>query len=130
MDHKALQAMLTKGLDKQGWYWCHAIKLKGQNGQWLTGIRGTLVAGFPDVLALRAGYVLVIECKVPPDKPSPAQLETLTNFASAGALAWVVRPADDREALARWIAHPDSAPNVYGFTPLESSTSLQPKETP
>jgi hypothetical protein len=115
LTHKAYQQTITEALDDEGWWWIHGIRLQGRDRRWLTGVQGTKPDGWPDLLALRPGWALAIEVKIPPDKPTPSQLEWLERLLEAGCLAWVLRPRDDQQAVANWLARPHQAPERFGW---------------
>lgn len=56
--------------------------------------------GWPDLVCLKAGKILIYECKTEKGKPTPHQLECLALLQAAGIPARVVRPSDMDEVLA------------------------------
>lgn len=72
------------------------INLAKQNG-WLvyhTWNSRKSAAGFPDLVLLRNGVLIVAELKVGANTVSPAQQQWLDAFAAAGIAALVWRPED------------------------------------
>ncbi len=51
-------------------------------------------AGFPDLLLIRKGVLLVFELKVGNNQTSPAQAAWLAAFRAVGIPATVIRPRD------------------------------------
>jgi hypothetical protein len=111
---RQFQSAIERALEREGYRFMHVRTTKTPDGRWLTG---TSSPGFPDVLALRPGWVLAIEVKARTGKVTPVQIAWLTAFRDAGALAWVTRPTDDLLMLARWIAAPETAPETFGWVP-------------
>lgn len=83
-------------------------------GKWLT----PATKGFPDLLALRGGHLLVVELKKDSEYPKPAQRVWLELFHLVpGALVWVSRPSDPWPDLTRWLQRPGEAPRLWGWEP-------------
>ena len=76
-----------------GWLIWHPLPALFRDGQWRTATQGT--PGFPDLIALRAGHLVVAELKTQrAPRPSPAQRKWLAEFAAAGISTYVWRPED------------------------------------
>jgi hypothetical protein len=76
---------------------------KGNTIAWRTAVQGD-GKGFPDLVLLRDGVLLVAELKVGNNKLSPSQAAWLAAFRAAGVAASVWRPGDwslIEQALAR-----------------------------
>ena len=95
---KELQNRLTQTATICGWLWIHHYDSR----------RSTI--GFPDLVMVRDGQMLVIECKRGPaeqramakSEEGRAQLAWIAEMDRVpGCLAWVVSPENEGEALAR-----------------------------
>src|SRR5262249_33147361 len=75
-----------------GWRVAHFRPARTVRGWW-TAVQGDGV-GFPDLVLVRGGTVLVAELKVGNNRLSPPQRAWLAAFAAAGIPAHVWRPAD------------------------------------
>src|SRR5438874_2184448 len=73
-----------------GWRTAHFRPGRTKTG-WRTAVQGDGV-GFPDVLLLRGGSILVAELKVGSRKTTPAQNRWLQAFYAAGVTAVIWRP--------------------------------------
>lgn len=82
----------VKDLAKRaGWLENHTYRSK-INGAWRTTTTGI---GFPDHLFVKQGRLVVLELKMPGNKPTPQQVEWIELFDSVpGCVARVVWPAD------------------------------------
>lgn len=64
-------------------------------------------AGHPDVFACHGGRMVLVEMKVPGDKPTALQMQRLINWRAAGAaVCWAYEVEHVRELLARTAADP------------------------
>lgn len=126
-DEKHWQRTVEEAVEQTGWTWMHVppsrVVQKGNaRGKWAT----TAPRGFPDVLALRAGHLLVIEAKVPGRYPKPHQRLWLEQARLVPcSRVWVSRPSDEWEELVRWLRHPQEAPAIYGWTPRGVEDALR-----
>ena len=82
----------------EGWT-CFSIRktgMMGSDGKW----RGMADAGFPDVIACRAGKLLALELKSETGRASPEQTEWLALLAAVpGVTARLARPRDAAELM-------------------------------
>lgn len=109
------QKILVAGLTEQGWVTNHVQRGRTSQGAWVTP---TTSAGWPDLLAIRDGWLLAIEVKGPRTPVEVDQIAWLLLFAELPtARAWVLRPTDDWKLTARWIQRPWDAPATHGFNP-------------
>lgn len=94
-DEESLLSTITEALTDTGWTWQHIRRSD------LAIVQGT--PGFPDVLAIRAGVLLAIECKTETGRPTDDQVRWLQSFGSIAGYhthAMIVRPTDLDELLA------------------------------
>lgn len=129
LSEKQFQDVIRQALRREGWLHNHIYRTKTAKGAWRTS---TTAVGFPDLLAIRPGHVLAIEMKSNVGKVEADQLVWLEGFLEAGALAWVCRPRDDWQLLARWISRPGIAPRFYGWQPSAAALTalaLGPQST-
>lgn len=70
-----------------------AARLSGWHPYWTWNSQHS-PAGWPDLVLLKDGRILVYECKTDKGKPTPYQLECLALLQAAGIPARIVRPAD------------------------------------
>jgi hypothetical protein len=60
---------------------------------------------------------VAVEIKSIGDKPTPAQLQWLATFAALPCgRAWVLTPRVNLERVEEWIANPETAPAIYGWS--------------
>ena len=117
------QKILMETLAIFHWDAMHVFPLRTKHG-WRTP---TTSKGFPDILALRQSFVLAIEVKgfSADGRPTPfqeGQIEWLERFAAIPTgRAWVLRPTDDFDQIARWLATPSTAPQIFGWSPSDLS---------
>jgi hypothetical protein len=86
----------------RGWRSAHFRPGLTKGGQWRTAVQGH-GKGFPDLVLVKPGRVVVAELKVGRNAPTPEQREWLAAFAAAGVPAFVWTPgqwADIERALA------------------------------
>lgn len=109
---RAFQQTIVELLEATGWESCHTYPLQTKHG-WRTG---TTAKGWPDLVALRGEFIVAIEVKSDTGKATPEQLAWLGRFAALGCgRAWLVGPALPFQTLARWLQHPQLAPETYGL---------------
>jgi len=72
--------------ESQGWLVYHVANVKGQ-------LRCKSSVGFPDLLLLK-DKIVIWECKIPPNKLSPAQKVWTDRFAEVGVETKVITPED------------------------------------
>lgn len=75
-----------------GWRTAHFRPGLTRRGRWVTAVQGDGV-GFPDVLAVRRGVLVVAELKVGRNTPTAEQEDWLAAFRAAGVNAYVWTPA-------------------------------------
>lgn len=113
MTERDLQRKLVEMLKQFAWSYCHTRPIQDVDGRWVTS---TTAKGWPDLICLRAEFVVAIEVKGVRTKFRPGQVEWLRRFAAVGGgRAWCVRPADDLNDVARWLAFPRTSPKLYGL---------------
>lgn len=92
MNHTELQSDVVTLCSYTGWSHLHVRRSIGRGKKWVTS---TNVVGWPDLLLWsmrQPGRHLAVELKVPPDKLSDDQHETLNELAAAGFECYVVVP--------------------------------------
>lgn len=77
---------------RAGWRVVHFRPAMTRRGDWVTRMDGH--PGFPDVIAIRRGRMLVAELKVGYNKVTADQQRWLDEFRQTGAATYVWRPAD------------------------------------
>ena len=114
MSEADVQGPVVDALRACGWRWVHFRPAQTQGGRWMTPYTGD--DGFPDIVALKNGRLLVLEIKGArgAKKPGPnvrslgaiekrlryeAQELWLEEFALAGAYAVFVTPGNLDEVL-------------------------------
>lgn len=93
-DEESLLQAITDALSLTGWTWQHIRRSD------LAIVQGT--AGFPDLIAIRDGTLLAIECKTETGRPTYEQVLWLRSFRSIAGFrtyALIVRPTDLDELL-------------------------------
>ena len=89
--HEIMEAVSARGCDV---FRVNVGKVRLQDGRWFdTG----LPKGHPDLYGFihPTGRVFYIECKVPPNKPTPEQLNFIQHAKNSGALACVAYCVED-----------------------------------
>jgi hypothetical protein len=76
-----------------GWRRIHLRPAVNRRGNWSTPVQGD-GEGFPDLLLLRRGRLIVAELKVPGNNTTPEQEAWLAAFREAQAGVYTWRPAD------------------------------------
>lgn len=91
-DERAFQDKVEDLAREAGWMIQHTYRGKTGKGAWRTNA----TPGFPDLLLLRTGRLVVLELKMPGNHPSDAQNEWVATFQSVGGNveAYVVWPRD------------------------------------
>ena len=112
LTEKQFQHTITEGLTYCGWAYNHVFRSQMKDGRWRTT---TTAKGFPDLQAVKPGFILVIEVKADKGRFEPGQEKWLAMFHDAGALSWCLRPRDSWEDIASWIQHPERAPSRFGW---------------
>ena len=107
MSEAQVQKVITDALSACGYRWVHFRPGQTQGGRWMTPYSGN--DGFPDIVALKDGRILSLECKGKSGakKPGPTvkgsslkrritweeQQTWLDEFDLAGAFAMFVTPS-------------------------------------
>jgi hypothetical protein len=107
--------ILIEALHRFGYLVNHVYPLQTK-----TGFRtSTTLKGLPDLMAVGKGHTLWIEVKGPKTAIYADQLHVLDRFAELCPTnrCWLLRPSDDWQAIAQWIAYPEDAPRRFGWTP-------------
>lgn len=113
MSEAEYQKAIIKSCTKAGYLVNRVYKMKTNRGAWLTS---TTLVGLPDLMAIGRGHTLWIEVKTANGPVSAEQLLLLDRFADIDSnRCWLVRPTDDLQLLANWIARPADAPRRFGF---------------
>jgi hypothetical protein len=91
VDERAFQNKVEDLAREAGWKVQHSYRGKaGKGGAWRTNA----AVGFPDLLLLKAGRLVVLELKMPGNEPTDEQNEWLALFQTvAGCEAYAVWPA-------------------------------------
>jgi hypothetical protein len=114
VSEREFQQQITDLLDMTGWAWFHVYPLQTRHG-WRTP---TTAKGIPDLVCVRPPYTLSVEVKSDKGAVGAEQLMWLERWSLiAGGRAWLLRPADDLQQIARWLQDPEHAPRRHGFTP-------------
>lgn len=91
-DEAAFQAKVIQFAHEAGWMHQHTYRGKTAKGAWRTNA----TPGFPDLLLLKPGRMVILELKMPGNHASDAQNEWVSTFQTVGGNveAYVVWPAD------------------------------------
>lgn len=91
-DEAAFQAKVIKLAHEAGWMHQHSYRGRTAKGAWRTNA----TPGFPDLLLLKRGRMVVLELKMPGNHASDDQNRWVSLFQSLGGNveAFVVYPAD------------------------------------
>ena len=76
-----------------GWRSAHFRPAMNRRGKWATPVQGD-GEGFPDLVLVRRGRLVVAELKIGNEKPTVEQEAWLAAFKAVGAEVYVWRPAD------------------------------------
>ena len=113
------QRTICEALTLYGWHWNHvrrSVARRGTDGkpdQWMTT---TSAKGWPDLMALRDSWLLVIEVKGEKTPFGREQIDWLRRFSQLpSSRVWVLRPHDPWEGICFWLQYPDKAPARYGW---------------
>jgi hypothetical protein len=93
MTEDEFQAQVIKFAKFHGWRVAHFRPLMDSKNRWRTAVQGDGV-GFPDLILVKPGLLIVAELKVGKRKPTSAQYEWLEDFERAGIPAYTWRPSD------------------------------------
>lgn len=97
-DEAAFQDKVVRFAIDAGWLVNHTYRSRVGSGAWRTT---TTSPGFPDLLLLKAGRMVVLELKMPGNHASDDQNRWVATFQTiAGVEAYVVYPADWGEIVA------------------------------
>ena len=91
------QATIVEAARRGGWLVHAELPALARDGSWRTAIQGDV--GFPDLVMVRNGKVLVIELKRRPRKIDVAQLLWLRKFTAAGIDARLVFVPENLDSL-------------------------------
>ncbi len=109
------QRVLVKTLSALGWAHMHVRRSIGKGKRWTTA---TSAVGWPDLLAVRGDWMIVVEVKSDTGEFREGQLEWLERFARLPfARVWVLRPADPWAPVTEWMQTPSEAPATFGWEP-------------
>lgn len=99
---KDWQQQVIDTMQYAGWKVAHFRTAPTRSGGWATPVQGDAV-GFPDLFAIRpkTGDFLVVECKSERGRATPEQLQWLAWFGAAGVDAYLWRPSQVDEMIAR-----------------------------
>lgn len=133
MSERELQKQGTDALHTLGWRTQHVYRLQvagdeetGRPAAWRTS---TTASGWPDVVALRPGWMLAIEFKGAKTPVEDEQLAWLALFATQPCCrAWILRPRDDPAAWMGWMRHPETAPRRHGWDQEQAAAALRRME--
>lgn len=85
------QAQVVSIAESLGWEWLHI----GRTGKYsAVAAKGTLGRGWPDLLLVRRGRLIIAELKVPGGMLSTDQKRVLGILDDAGVQVYVWRPSD------------------------------------
>jgi hypothetical protein len=109
------QTAIEDRLKAERYLYQHVYRMQTPRGGWRTS---TTAVGWPDLVAIRDQWLVVIECKGAKGRVEPDQLTWLAGFAAIPtARVWVLRPTDDWQDVANWIHQPEHAPRTFGWEP-------------
>lgn len=101
------KATVVAALRLSGWRFIHFRPAQDRRGRWSTPLEGDL--GFPDVVAVRDGWILALELKTERGRVSDDQRAWLNDLAKVpNVVAAIVRPSAWRW-LERALKRPDLA---------------------
>lgn len=86
------QKWVQKLMTQQGWLWYHAADNIPRGG-WKANIK----PGFPDLVAVRRGRLLIAELKTQTGKITDPQDDWLTALRTTGAEVHIWRPGDQQK---------------------------------
>lgn len=113
LSEREWQYVIQGALDAEAYRWNHVYRMPTPHGGWATP---TTSPGWPDIVAIRAPFILAIEAKGKRTPFKPGQPEWLATFAELPfGRAWVIRPQDDWHMIAEWLRDPENAPRTYGW---------------
>jgi hypothetical protein len=122
------QQTVVDTLTMLGYLVCHVYPLQTTRG-WKTP---TTVRGWPDITAVGRGHTLFIEVKGAKTPVTAEQIAVLEILATPEcARSWIVRPTDDYNTLANWMARPTTSPRRFGWneTTIESAARNADRRT-
>lgn len=94
---EAFQRQVIELAKMHGWRVAHfrAVRVQRKDGSvhYATPVQAD-GEGFPDLILVRGPVMLAWELKVPPNKPTPAQIGWIVAFKKVGADARVMTPAE------------------------------------
>ncbi len=109
-----VQRTVTDALRLHGWRWVHFRPAQARDGRWLTPYEGD--DGFPDIVALKTGTLLALECKGTrgSKKPGPnvkgSELKRLIRWEQQ--VAWLDAFADVGDNVTAIFVTPDTLDEV------------------
>lgn len=98
MSESQLQRAVISLAQMRGWRVAHFRNAQMPNGRWLTPVQAD-GKGFPDLVMVRGGRIVVAELKAKWRKASPEQDVWLEDFKKAGAEAYLWGPLQWDEGL-------------------------------
>lgn len=104
LSERDFQRQVTELAELRGWEWFH-VRPGRTKDSWRTPTSGTMAAGWPDLVLVRArdGQVIYAELKQEQGKMTDRQLAVLGTLELAGARVYVWRPSNfnDIESVLR-----------------------------
>lgn len=91
MNEKEFTRTVIALAQSEGWLAAHFLPSINRRGQWRTAVQGD-GAGFPDVVLVRGGWILMPELKIPPNKPTPEQQKWIQALNGAHVFSEVWTP--------------------------------------
>lgn len=88
MTERDLTSQVLQLARLRGWRSAHFLPARTSSGGWHTAVQGDGV-GFPDLVLVRKGVVIVAELKVGKNRPTPEQTAWLEAFRQAGVMAYL-----------------------------------------
>lgn len=107
------QRTLVECFTTFGWAVQHVYRMPTKDGGYRTS---TTAVGWPDLACFRGEWIVGCEVKGLRTTTQPGQEEWLERFAQIPTgRGWMLRPNDDWQQIANWIARPLTAPRRYGW---------------
>ncbi|MEN8233759.1 MAG: hypothetical protein ABFR89_02410 [Actinomycetota bacterium] len=93
MKEDDLKSAVTDALEWNGWRWQHQRPAMKKDGSWMTPIEGH--KGWPDIVAVKDGRMILAELKGSSGRCSPDQLVWLTMLAEvSGVETYLIGPSE------------------------------------
>lgn len=95
MSETLWRRVVVEQAERFGWEWMHIRPARSSRpGIWKTPVDGSLGVGWPDLVLIRTGRTLAVECKAVGGRLSEAQQSVLASLREAGWQTYVWDPRD------------------------------------